>query len=69
MSKVSDNGKQIYVFKQNVCLITVDKFLTNVKLFHVYIKVHNITSDIGNKPAISNIFNRFEYISGLFPSG
>jgi hypothetical protein len=44
--------KQIYVFKQNVCLITVDKFLTNVKLFHVYIKVHNITSDIGHKPAI-----------------
>jgi hypothetical protein len=23
-----------------VCLITFDKFLTNVKLFHVYIKVH-----------------------------
>jgi hypothetical protein len=29
-----------------VCLITFDKFLTNVKLFHVYIKVHNTTSDI-----------------------
>jgi hypothetical protein len=48
------------VFKQNVCLITFDKFLTNVKLFHVYIKVHNTTSDIGHKPAISNMFNRFE---------
>jgi pterin-4a-carbinolamine dehydratase len=46
-------------FKQNVCFITFDKFLTNVKLFHVYIKVHNTTSDIGHKPAISNIFNRF----------
>jgi hypothetical protein len=43
--------------KQNVCLINFDKFLTNVKLFHVYIKVHNTTSDIGHKPAISNIFN------------
>jgi hypothetical protein len=39
-----------------VCLITFDKFLTNVKLFHVYIKVHNTTSDIGHTPAISNIF-------------
>jgi hypothetical protein len=37
-----------------VCLITFDKFLTNIKLFHVYIKVHNTTSDIGHKPAISN---------------
>ena len=53
------------VFKQNVCLITFDKFLTNVKLFHVYIKVHNTTSDIGHKPAISKIFNRFEYISSV----
>jgi hypothetical protein len=43
-----------------VCLITFDKFLTNVKLFHVYIKVHNTKSDIGHKPAISNMFNRFE---------
>ena len=34
--------------------------MTNVKLFHVYIKVHNTTSDIGHKPAISNIFNRFK---------
>jgi hypothetical protein len=33
-----------------VCLITFDKFLTNVKLFNVYIKVHNTTSDIGHKP-------------------
>jgi hypothetical protein len=40
-------------------LITFDKFLTNVKLFHVYIKVHNTTSDIGHTPAINNIFNRF----------
>ena len=48
-----------------MCLITFDKFLTNVKLFHVYIKVHNTTSDIGHKPAISNIFNRFEYISSV----
>ena len=39
-----------------MCLITVDKFLTNVKIFHVYIKVHNTTSDIGHKLAISNIF-------------
>jgi hypothetical protein len=38
-----------------VCLITFDKFLTNVKLFHVYIKIHNTTSDIGHKSAISNI--------------
>ena len=48
-----------------MCLITFDKFLTNVKLFHVYIKVHNTTSDIGHKPAISKIFNRFEYISSV----
>ena len=41
-------------------LITFDKFLTNAKLFHVYIKVHNTTSDIGHKPAISNMFNRFK---------
>jgi hypothetical protein len=50
----------MHVFKQNVCLITFDKFLRNVKLFNVYIKVHNTTSDIGHKPAISNIFNRFK---------
>jgi hypothetical protein len=43
----------------------LDFLLTNVKLFHVYIKVHNTTSDIGKKPAISNIFNRFEYISSV----
>ena len=48
-----------------MCLITFDKFLTKVKLFHVYIKVHKTTSDIGHKPAISNIFNRFEYISSV----
>ena len=40
-------------------------FLTNVKLFHIYIKVPNTTSDIGQKSAISNIFNRFEYISSV----
>jgi hypothetical protein len=48
-----------------VCLISFDNFLTNVKLFHVYIKVHNTTSDIGQIPANSNIFNRFEYISSV----
>ena len=48
-----------------MCLITFEIFLTNVKLFHVYIKVHNTTSDIGQIPANSNIFNRFEYISSV----
>ena len=32
------NKYNVHVFKQNVCLINFDKFLTNVKLFHVYIK-------------------------------
>jgi IMP cyclohydrolase len=72
--KINPNGKQLVVYrvttllfpgkqpiaKQNVCLITFDKFLTNVKLFHVYIKVHNTTRVIGHKPVISNMFNRFE---------
>jgi hypothetical protein len=58
--RTTDQGLGIRIFKQNMCLITFDKFLTNVKLFHVYIKVHNTTSDIGHKPAISNIFNRFK---------
>jgi hypothetical protein len=53
----------ITVFKQNVCLITFDKFLTNVKLFNVYIKVHNTTSDIGHKPVIGVVS------LGLKPSG
>ena len=48
------------MYLSKMCLITFDKFLTNVKLFHVYIKVHNTTSDIEHKPAISNIFNRFK---------
>jgi hypothetical protein len=56
-----------------VCLITFDKFLTNVKLFHVYIKVHNTTSDIGHKPEwIVNIriVNPQGVVSiGLKPSG
>jgi hypothetical protein len=57
-----------------VCLITFDKCLTNVKLFHVYIKVHNTKSDIGHKPAISNIFaslseSRSRRISDCHPAG
>ena len=45
-----------YMYLSKMC----DKFLTNAKLFHVYIKVHNTTSDIGHKPAISNMFNKFK---------
>ena len=57
-----------------MCLITFDKFFTNVKLFHVYIKVHNTSSDIGHKPAISNIFAslsefRSRRISDCHPAG
>jgi pterin-4a-carbinolamine dehydratase len=47
-----------------VCLITFDTFLTNVKLFHVYIKVHNTANDIGHTPAIRNIFNTDNVTSG-----
>jgi hypothetical protein len=61
-SNIDRGHWHVHVFKQNVCLINFDKFLTNVKLFHVYIKVHNTTSDIGHKPAISNMFNRFEIL-------
>jgi hypothetical protein len=34
-------------------------FLTNVKLFHVYIKVHNTTNDIGHK-RVSNSSQRID---------
>jgi hypothetical protein len=52
-----------------VFLITFDKFLTTVKLFHVYIKVHNTTSDIGQKPD-NRIVNPQGFVFlGLKPSG